>query len=881
MTIFYIIEKKQVGIIISTCLTNIMKLKSFKLTNNTIYYLTAFFLPFVILFLALLAENISFNGETTILASDGFHQYVIFAENLRNILHGSDSLFYTFTSGLGLNFYALISYYLGSFFSPFVYFFSLKSMPDAIYLFTLLKVACMGLTSFYSLRQLYPKVLKPFTVILSSSYALMSFAISQIEINMWLDVFILLPLIILGLNRLLNQKKFILYYLTLTILFIQNYYFGYMVAIFLVLYFLIQISKESCLKVIGRQWLDFTAVSILAGLSSCVMLLPTYLDLSTHGEKFSSFTEWFTENSWFIDLFAKNFVGAYDTTKFGSIPMIYVGIFPLILAIIFFTIKSIKWQTRLASGIVLLLIIASFYLEPLDLMWQGMHSPNMFLHRYSWAFSLMMILLAAETLSRLKELTVKHYLVGIVPLGLGFLATVLLKNHYQFLEAPQIIITFSFLAAYTIILISYAKQYLTFNLFISFTLLFTVFEISLNTYYQITALNSEWVFPSRQSYELNLTDTEKLIQKSQNLNTTFYRTEELLPQTGNDSMKYNYHGISQFSSIRNTTSSSTLDRLGFKSTGTNLNLRYQNNTLLMDSLFAVKYNLSETDVNKFGFHYLDNSGNISLYENQYASQLAILTNGLYKDIDFSVNTLDNQTNWMNNLTGLSEKYFTRVPSQLSEGANILNGRVTTSNDGQLNSHADYNLTVAPNTQLYISVPNITFSNENSQKVQITVNGKTVEYTTDNAYTFFDLGYFEDSQTLHVTLSFPENNQVSFNQPNFYALDTTSYQKAMETINHQKVKVTTNKNTVTATYKSDKASSLLFTIPYDKGWTATQNGQKITLSKAQDGFMKVDVKSGKGKVILTYLPTGFKEGVMLSSVGLLLFICYNIARKRKK
>lgn len=858
-----------------------MKLKSFKLTNNTIYYLTAFFLPFVILFLALLAENISFNGETTILASDGFHQYVIFAENLRNILHGSDSLFYTFTSGLGLNFYALISYYLGSFFSPFVYFFSLKSMPDAIYLFTLLKVACMGLTSFYSLRQLYPKVLKPFTVILSSSYALMSFAISQIEINMWLDVFILLPLIILGLNRLLNQKKFILYYLTLTILFIQNYYFGYMVAIFLMFYFLVQISKESHWKIRGRQFVDFTVVSILAGLSSCVMLLPTYLDLSTHGEKFSTFTEWFTENSWFLDLFAKNFVGAYDTTKFGSIPMIYVGIFPLILAIIFFTIKSIKWQTRLAYGIVLLLIIASFYLEPLDLMWQGMHSPNMFLHRYSWAFSLMVILLAAETLSRLKKLTVKHYLIGIVPLGLGFLTTVLLKNHYQFLEAPQIIITFSFLAAYTIILISYAKQYLTFNLFISFTVLFTVFETSLNTYYQITALNSEWVFPSRQSYELNLTDTEKLIQKSQKLNTTFYRTEELLPQTGNDSMKYNYHGISQFSSIRNTISSSTLDRLGFKSTGTNLNLRYQNNTLLMDSLFAVKYNLSETDVNKFGFHYLDNSRNTSLYENQYASQLAILTNGLYKDVDFSVNTLDNQTNWMNNLTGLSEKYFTRVPSQLSGGANILNGRVTTSNDGQLNSHADYNLTVAPNTQLYISVPNITFSNENSQKVQITVNGKTAEYTTDNAYTFFDLGYFEDSQTLHVTLSFPENNQVSFNQPNFYALDTTSYQKAMEIINRQKVKVTTNKNTVTATYKADKASSLLFTIPYDKGWTATQNGQKITLSKAQDGFMKVDVKSGKGKVVLTYLPTGFKEGTMLSSIGLLLFICYNIARKRKK
>ena len=61
-------------------------------------------MPFVILFLALLAENISFNGETTILASDGFHQYVIFAENLRNILHGSDSLFLYLYQWAGIKF---------------------------------------------------------------------------------------------------------------------------------------------------------------------------------------------------------------------------------------------------------------------------------------------------------------------------------------------------------------------------------------------------------------------------------------------------------------------------------------------------------------------------------------------------------------------------------------------------------------------------------------------------------------------------------------------------------------------------------------------------------------------------------------------------------
>lgn len=856
-----------------------MTLKSLKPNINTLYYLAAFALPFLILFFALLSEDISFNSDTTILASDGFHQYVIFAENLRNILHGSDSIFYTFTSGLGLNFYALISYYLGSFFSPFVYFFSLKSMPDAIYIFTLLKVACMGISCFYSLRQLYPKVLKPFSIVLSTSYALMSFAISQIEINMWLDVFILLPLIILGINRLLGQQKFILYYLSLTILFIQNYYFGYMVVIFLILYFLVQLTKEFKWKVIRRKFIDFTIVSISASLSSCIMLLPTYLDLSTHGEEFSKFTGWFTDASWFFDLFAKNFVGSYDTTKFSSIPMIYVGIFPLILAIIFFTIKSIRWQTRLAYGIMLVLIVASFYLEPLDLIWQGMHSPNMFLHRYSWTFSILIILLAAETLSRLKELALKQYLIGIIPLALGFIVTALFQSHYDFLEPSQVIITFAFLAAYAIILISYVNKYLSFKLFVSFTLIFTIFEISLNTYYQIAALDSEWVFPSRQSYNHNLTDIDKLVNETQELNTTFYRTEELLPQTGNDSMKYNYNGISQFSSIRNTTSSSTLDRLGFKSTGTNLNLRYQNNTLLMDSLFAVKYNLSETSVDKFGFNYVDGSGNVSLYENQYASQLAILTNGIYKDIDFGVNTLDNQTHFINNLTGLSEKYFTRLASQLTGGANLLNNRVTTTNDGQLTTSATYQVTVTANTQLYVSVPNITFSNDNSESVQITVNGKTTEYTTDNAYSFFDLGYFEEGQTLDITFTFPENSQVSFNQPNFYALDLTSYQKAMAIIDNPNVTVTTDKNTVTATYKADEDSSLFFTIPYDKGWTATQNGEKLTVSKAQDGFMKVDVKAGEGKVTLTYIPNGFKEGAYLSILGIILFLAYMIVRRK--
>ncbi|WP_153049005.1 YfhO family protein, partial [Streptococcus suis] len=92
-------------------------------TKTSIYYLLSFLIPLTIISIVLAFQGIWWGSDTTILASDGFHQYVIFNQTLRNALHEEGSLFYTFTSGLGLNFYALSSYYLGSFLSPIVFFF--------------------------------------------------------------------------------------------------------------------------------------------------------------------------------------------------------------------------------------------------------------------------------------------------------------------------------------------------------------------------------------------------------------------------------------------------------------------------------------------------------------------------------------------------------------------------------------------------------------------------------------------------------------------------------------------------------------------------------------------------------------------------------------
>ena len=187
-----------------------------KYHTTLLFYLAAFFLPVLIVIDVLYSQKIYPGSERTILTSDGFHQYVIFATELRNILHGDGSLFYTFTSGLGLNFYALTSYYLGSFLSPLFYFFTVSQMADAFYYITLLKFGLTGLSGAFSFKHLFTKVSRSFILCLSTGFSLMSFATSQLEINTWLDAFILAPLIILGLHLLLRFNKRGLYFFSLT-----------------------------------------------------------------------------------------------------------------------------------------------------------------------------------------------------------------------------------------------------------------------------------------------------------------------------------------------------------------------------------------------------------------------------------------------------------------------------------------------------------------------------------------------------------------------------------------------------------------------------------------------------------------------------------------
>ena len=819
------------------------------------------------------SQGIYWNSNISPLLGDGFHQYVIFDIALRNILHGQGSLFYTFTSGLGLNFYALSSYYLGSFLSPIVYFFNLSNMPDAVYLITLLKFGFIGLSTLFSISRIFESIPKPIKLALSISYALMSFSVSQLEIKTWLDVFILIPLIITGLHLLITENKCLLYFTSLSILFIQNYYFAYMTALFLFFWYLCQISWN--FKIRRLSFLDFVLTSFLAGLTSSIMTLPTLLDLRTHGEKLTAITKFKTDGSWYLDVFAKQFIGSFDTTKYGSIPMIFVGLFPFILTILFFSLKSIKFHVKLIYGMFFTILIASFYIETLDLFWQGMHTPNMFLHRYAWIFSTLLIYTAAEVLNRLKEIKIWNFLVSLFFVVTGFLATIYLKSHYSFLTDLNILLTLEFLVVYSLLLLAVIKKFISVNLFAILISLFIMVEMSLNASSQMDGIAKEWGFASRGAYSRDIPAMDSF---STYIGNSFTRTEKLQTQTGNDSMKFNYNGISQFSSVRNRSASSTLDKLGFKSSGTNLNLRYANNSILADSLFGIQYNISDSPIDKYGFQDVYQKDNLTLYENQFSLPIAFASQSIYNDVKFNEHTLDNQASFLNQLANVNFDYFSPIPYEKTENTDDLISVTSSSNE---DAAIQYHIEVPENSPVYLSFTNLHFSNDKQKKVDILINGEKNIFTTDNAFSFFNLGYTKEKKTFNINVSFPGNSQVSFESPTFYRLDTQTLTAAIQKIKEQPVTVSTSKNRVFARYDVKQDTSILFTIPYDKGWSAYQDGKKIEIKQAQTGFMKVDVPKGKGTITLSFIPNGFITGAICSFTSLLLFGIYNHRQKSSK
>lgn len=403
------------------------------------YRALSFLIPSLALALVYVAMLIYPFGNGTVLVLDLNGQYVYFFEALRDALIGKGSIFYSFERALSGEFLGIFAYYLASPLSLIILLFPKSAIQEALFTIIILKCGLCGLTSYTYLTKTR-KTVGVGALIFSCAYALSAYGVVYSSNTMWIDCMYLLPLIMLGLEQLIGSGRYMLYTISLTLALITSYYIGYMLCIFAVIYFFAFYfgSTREQRNVIGeklhfvRSGLRFAFFSLISAAMASPLLLSALYSLSFGKNDFSSPKYAFTQKTDFIDIFLKMLPASYDTVRPDGMPFIYCSVLCIFLGVLYFTLPKIATRRKIANGLLLAILSVSFAGSTIDLFWHGFQFPNWLNYRYSFIFTFIITVVAAEAFSHLREIPGER-IVGVA-IAFMLLCALLQKQEYEYVN---------------------------------------------------------------------------------------------------------------------------------------------------------------------------------------------------------------------------------------------------------------------------------------------------------------------------------------------------------------------------------------------------------------------------------------------------------------
>lgn len=253
------------------------------LNSSGFIYSISFLIPATFLTLIFISLGICPFGNNTALVVDMDGQYIDFLSYFKTIILENNNFLYSFSQTLGGNMFGFSSYYLFSPFNLICLPFSRETMPIAVTIIIILKISLSGLTFNIFLKNESKSYYNLTSLLFSTAYALMAYNTAYYYTIIWLDGIILLPLVILGINKIINGQKSIIYTIFLFLSILTNYYIGFMILIFSFLYFTYILLRSSSLKDIklckSKEVKKFILSSIFTCGISMFLTLPVLLSL--------------------------------------------------------------------------------------------------------------------------------------------------------------------------------------------------------------------------------------------------------------------------------------------------------------------------------------------------------------------------------------------------------------------------------------------------------------------------------------------------------------------------------------------------------------------------------------------------------------------------
>lgn len=362
------------------------------------WYALCFVLPAVTLACAYAAEGFYPFGEKSILSYDMAQQYVEYFCALKR-----GEVFFSWSKALGTSYIGVFSYYVSSPLSALTLLVPNEAMPLGLMLLVILKLGLAGLSYAVFARYSFDAV-DIWTLLCAVCYALCAYAVAYSMCVMWLDGLIWLPIVLLGLERLLEGRTRWLFPVSLAVCFVSTWYISYMIGGFCCLWFLLRAyCKGLDGKLVLRALRDFLLSAVWALCLTAWLWLPSLLAM-TSGKLAAEGGDWRGTFTFALpELFPQFFFGQFSFFHNGALPYVFCGSAVLVAAVAYFFLPSVPARQRIAAAMVGGALVLSMWLAPLDRLWHIFQVTHSFPYRYAFLLSFFLVYLAQHTLRRLGE----------------------------------------------------------------------------------------------------------------------------------------------------------------------------------------------------------------------------------------------------------------------------------------------------------------------------------------------------------------------------------------------------------------------------------------------------------------------------------------------
>ena len=797
----------------------------------------------IFLFVTIAGEVYPF-GDQCILRTDMYHQYAPFFSELRDKLRSGGSLNFTWDLGLGVNFVAIIAYYLASPLNLLVAFVSEDHVIEFMTVLIVVKAGLSGASMAYYLKANSPKN-GAGAYLFSLFYGLSGYICAYYWNLMWLDAVLVFPIIVLGAERLIKGRSGILYGVALGFSIFSNYYISILICIFLVFYFFLY-----SLAILGtdiRQFfkagIRFAAWSLLAAGLASVMLLPEIYAFTLTASSSNEFPKVYTDYFSLLSELARHLPMVETEQGLDHWPNIYCGTGVLFLIVLYVSNRRIPLREKAAYIAMAFFMLAGFAINVLNFIWHGMHYPNSLPARQSFIYIFLILFMCfrawENTGCMTKREIVRAFAVSMIlilfwqdtaeddafPFGSFYMALVLTAAYALFMHM--------FRSGRTRRRLIGAAVFMT-----------ALIELSANTAY--TSITTT----SRKAYTDDNADVRILTAEAEGLSDGFYRMERSQRKSKDDGAWLNFPAASLFSSMANADCSDFFRKLGCEASTNAYSIT--GSTPLVDMLLGINYELNTDAYQETGIsRIISASGHTNLYENTYA-----LSPGFVMPQKMA-------SEWM-----IDSDDPALVQNSLCDALKTEQILISVYNGG---SSVDGECAVTiSETGLYYAYE------ENFDAGDITVSrpAKKKTYTNLDRSYFMELGKCERGELI----TFTAENKGYDPGIIIYRLNENALKSIYEILSPGELKISAlgddyirgsvTVDTDALGYSFNRAS-MLMTIPYDEGWRVYVDGEETEIYKGLGTFISFYVSGGVHDIELKYFPKGLKAGAAISLISLMI------------